>query len=241
MQQAYRVLRVVAEAQTIRVVLPLRPNEDVLRELATACQSLNTDSSRGIKAVVLDFTAGAADNQPALDIPQSAVDAATAAIHDVEQPVLAVVRGGTPSPTTCTLIQTADLILVAHEAVLCVTSNRNNSSQTDTVRGTEAIRLKLATWTAPARDLDNSMERVLNMLRKHSAIALRHAKHSVRTGQPEQPALLQQEQPEQPGKVRLDALKRVNDFYLANVMLTADAQEGLRAFLEKRDPQWRNE
>lgn len=248
MQQAYRVLRVVAEAQTIRIVLPLRPNEDVLRELATACQSLNTESSRGIKAVVLDFKAGAADNQPAPDSPdtrQTAVDAAIAAIHAVEQPVLAVVRGGAPSLTASALVQASDLILVAHEATLLVTSNQNNGSSPetlDTLRGMEAVRLKLATWTASAHDLDDYMERVLNMLRKHSAIALRHAKHSVRTGQSSQAAPSQNsEQIDQPGKARLDALKRVNDFYLANVMLTADAREGLRAFLEKRDPQWRNE
>lgn len=236
MQQAYRVLRVVAEAQTIRVVLPLHPGEDVLHELATACQSLNTDSSRGIKAVVLDFTRGAADNQPS--IAQSAVEASVAAIRAVEQPVLAVVRGGTPSPAANALVQASDLILVAHEAVLPLTDGQDSS---DTLPGAQAVRLKLATWTAPARDIDGDMERILNMLRKHSAIALRATKRSVHTGQSGQIPSSPLEQPEQSGKARLDALKQVNDFYLANVMLTADAQEGLRAFLEKRDPRWRNE
>src|SRR2546425_10242321 len=55
MQQAYRVLRIVSEAQTIRIVLVLAPDELMLRELCTACAALNTESSSGIKAVVLDF------------------------------------------------------------------------------------------------------------------------------------------------------------------------------------------
>lgn len=238
MQQAYRVLRVVAEAQTIRIVLPLHPGEDVLHELATACQSLNTDSSRGIKAVVLDFSTGAANAQPLPDFAQSTVEAAVTSICAVEQPVLAVVRGGTPSLTAGALVQAADLILVAHEAVLTLTDGQNSS---DTLPGAQAVRLKLATWTTPARDIDSDMERILNMLRKHSAVTLRYTKRSVHTGQSGQSPSSPPEQPEQPGKARLDALKQVNDFYLANVMLTADAQEGLRAFLEKRDPQWRNE
>ena len=51
MQQAYRVLRIVSEAQTIRIVLVLAPDELMLRELCTACAALNTESSSGIKAV----------------------------------------------------------------------------------------------------------------------------------------------------------------------------------------------
>lgn len=55
MQQAYRALRVVAEAQTIRIVLDANPGELMLTELCTACASLNTAASNGVKAVVLDF------------------------------------------------------------------------------------------------------------------------------------------------------------------------------------------
>ncbi len=39
---------------------------------------------------------------------------------------------------------------------------------------------------------------------------------------------------------RLEALDQVNAFYLTRVMQSADAHEGLRAFLEKRRPEWKN-
>ncbi|HXZ05609.1 MAG TPA: hypothetical protein VEH81_12295, partial [Ktedonobacteraceae bacterium] len=60
MQQSYQALRVIAEAQTIRVVLSPEPDELMLRELQAFCDSLHTESSRGIKAVVLDFSPTAA-------------------------------------------------------------------------------------------------------------------------------------------------------------------------------------
>jgi len=35
-------------------------------------------------------------------------------------------------------------------------------------------------------------------------------------------------------------LARAERIYLEELMKTADAQEGIRAFLEKRQPQWKN-
>ena len=36
------------------------------------------------------------------------------------------------------------------------------------------------------------------------------------------------------------SLKIIEDIYLNELMNTADAQEGLKAFLEKRKPEWKN-
>ena len=60
MQQSYRALRIIAEAQTIRIVLAPEPDELMLNELCVLCDSLHTESSSGIKAVVLDFNPTAA-------------------------------------------------------------------------------------------------------------------------------------------------------------------------------------
>jgi cyclohexa-1,5-dienecarbonyl-CoA hydratase len=37
------------------------------------------------------------------------------------------------------------------------------------------------------------------------------------------------------------SLKTIEDIYLDELMRTHDANEGLKAFLEKRKPEWRNE
>ncbi len=72
------------------------------------------------------------------------------------------------------------------------------------------------------------------MLRGKSAVALRHTKASVRL------AAVQASNLQEDAATRLAALKQVNEFYLTQVMQTADATEGLHAFLEKRKPEWKN-
>ena len=248
MQQAYRVLRIVSEAQTIRMILAPDPGELMLKELTTACTSLNTESSRGIKAIVLDFNAET--HQGARDIPitnetmqaylagkkpesskeprrlPTAVEAALASIEGIAQPVLAVVRA-TPSQAAWVLIQAADLILVAHDVMLTVS---NTEIDNETLNGLQAERLGYVTWSVPGPDIYKEMERILDTLREKSALALRLTKASTRLGQ-----LAQSDQ-----SSPLEALKRVNAFYLKEVMQTRDASEGLHAFLEKRRPNWKN-
>lgn len=250
MQQAYRVLSIVSEAQTIRIVLSSNPGELMLKELSTACASLNTESSSGIKAIVLDFDGEA---QPgARDVPitnetmqaystgkmpgskeqgsmPTVVEAALASIQAIPQPVLAVVRA-TPSAAAWLLIQAADLTLVAHDAVLTVS---NTEVGDETLNGLQAARLGYITWSVPVHDIPEEMERILDMLREKSAVALRLTKASTRLGQSRQPA-------QSNHTSRLEALKQVNTFYLEKVMQTKDAAEGLHAFLEKRKPHWKN-
>ena len=259
MQQAYRVLRIVSEAQTIRIVLMLAPNELMLRELCTACAALNTESSSGIKAVVLDFETKA--DTPGTEnaaIPPDTLNQAYAAVWAVEAPVLAVVRGKL-SAAASKLVHAADLSLLAHDAVILVEdmadpddhpgdgravspvangrTDLHNMKRNDPegYTGAQALRLRLSTWSVPANDINTGMERVLEMLRGKSAVALRHTKASVRLAAAHA-ANSQKEEAE----ARLEALDQVNEFYLAQVMRTADASEGLQAFLEKRKPEWKN-
>ena len=71
------------------------------------------------------------------------------------------------------------------------------------------------------------MERILDLLRAKSAIALRYTKASVRLANNDH-------------VTALEALQQVNTLYLTQLMQTHDAQEGLQAFLEKRKPNWKN-
>ncbi len=229
MQQAYRALRIIAEAQTIRIVLAPEPGELMLKELCTACESLHSESSRGIKAVVLDFNPTASQlvshsAQITAGGSSSSVESACAAVRAVSQPVLAVVRA-TLSQTACLLIQVADLTLVADHAVLNLSNE--GADKEDALTGAQAARLGYVTWSAPANDISKHMERILDLLRAKSAIALHYTKASVRLA-------------ETGHKTRLEALQKVNTLYLIQLMQTHDAQEGLKAFLEKRKPDWKN-
>lgn len=221
MQQAYQAIRIISEAQTIRVALSTDPDELMLRELCTVCASLSGEASAGIKAVVLDF----AGREKSAGKDSVKVEQAYSAICGVAQPVLAVVRD-TISPVACKLLAAADFTLVAEDAIICITG-KGEEQQDRQLSGANAARLGYVTWSAAAGDINKEMERILNMLREKSAVALRFAKASTRLGQSEQ-------------STHLEALQRINTLYLDKLMHTQDAIEGLQAFLEKRKPKWRN-
>ncbi len=156
--------------------------------------------------------------------------------------MLAVVRG-TLSPSAIELLTAADLSLVADDALLTIMpgitphgpSGQDGAgvervTEPETLPGERAAQMGYVTWSAPTGGLNREMERVLNMLREKSGVALRLAKASLRLGQAEQ------EKQETP----LEALRRIHILYLSEVVLTQDANEGLRAFLEKRKPAWKN-
>jgi hypothetical protein len=226
MQQSYRALRIIAEAQTIRIVLAPEPDELMLNELCVLCDSLHTESSSGIKAIVLDFNPTAAHlvahgSQATMAHTSTIMENACLAIRAISQPVLAVVRA-TLSQPACLLMKAADLTLVAENAGLMISEEEEG-----TLTGLQSLRLGYITWSVSVQDINKHMERVLDLLRTKSAIALRHTKASVRLANANH-------------ATNLEALEQVNELYLTQLMQTHDAQEGLKAFLEKRKPNWKN-
>lgn len=89
----------------------------------------------------------------------------------------------------------------------------------------EAARLGLVSTVAPEGALGQKTEEVLVRLRELSAPALETARRAIDLGR---------------GRSFEEALTKVEDLYLNELMKTEDAREGVNAFMEKRKPIWRN-
>jgi len=90
----------------------------------------------------------------------------------------------------------------------------------------EALEAGIINRVVPHDELDSAAEKLLSTLSGMSGVVLRYAKSAAW-------ALLRDDFEE--------ALRRIERIYLDELMATKDANEGLKAFLEKRKPKWRNE
>ncbi len=89
--------------------------------------------------------------------------------------------------------------------------------------GEEAAALGLANRAVAAEDLESAIERTLDELRQLSPAALAHAKKAIYAWD----------------AIHFDkGLARAEKIYLDELISTADAREGIIAFLETRPPKW---
>ena len=90
----------------------------------------------------------------------------------------------------------------------------------------EACRLGLVNSVVPAENLGEESEKLIGTLAKLSAPVLKYTRRAANRDFEDQFA---------------KQLKKVEKLYIEELMNSADANEGLKAFIEKRKPVWKNE
>jgi cyclohexa-1,5-dienecarbonyl-CoA hydratase len=96
----------------------------------------------------------------------------------------------------------------------------------DTIGAEESLRLGLVNQVVAPEDLAAATDKLVAKLMKLSGLVLRLSKKAILKG-------LKEPDP-------ADALKKIEKVYLKELMPTHDAEEGLKAFLEKRPPVWQD-
>ena len=89
----------------------------------------------------------------------------------------------------------------------------------------EALRLGFVNQVAPSSELNQQTEAVLAKLRVLSSSSLQMTRTALELGKR--------------GNFE-SALTEVENLYLHELMQTPDATEGVKAFMDKRKPEWRN-
>jgi len=89
----------------------------------------------------------------------------------------------------------------------------------------EALRLGLVNAVVSSAQLEQKTQEVLVKLRELSAPALEATRRAIDLAR---------------GASFEDALRKVEDLYLNELMKTEDAHEGVNAFMQKRKPAWKN-
>ena len=123
------------------------------------------------------------------------------------------IKLGCYPPVACTAV--AALVGQKRAAELILTGR--------TISGTEAAEMGLANRAVPDRELADVVDQTVRELLRLSPAALAVTKKAVYAWD----------------AMHFDkGLARAEKIYLEELMKTADAQEGIRAFMEKREPKW---
>ena len=250
-------IQFTVEDRVARITLARPPlnvlNIAMMREIAAA---LTESAQREIVAIVFDadkasraFSAGVAIEEHVEETIYQMLDSFHAIFRQLEQiakPVIAVVDGAALGGG-CELVAACDIVIASDRSrfgqpeiklgvfppvaavmlplVIGEKRARELILTGEIIDAVEASRLGLCNHVVPSAHLDGKLLEVLAKLRDLSGTSLQFARQSLDLGR---------------GRTLDAALTQQENFYLHELMKTADANEGIKAFIEKRKPVWRH-
>lgn len=245
------------EDRVARITLARPPlnvlNIAMMREISEA---LIEAAQREVVAIVFDaekdcraFSAGVAIEEHVEETIYQMLDAFHAIFRQLEQiakPTIAVVDGAALGGG-CELIAACDIVIASDRSrfgqpeiklgvfppvaaillprVIGEKRARELILTGEIIDATEAGRLGLCNHVVPSAHLEGKLLEVLAKLRELSGTSLQYARQALDLGQ---------------SRTLDAALSEQENIYLHELMKTADAREGIKAFMEKRKPVWRH-
>ena len=228
-------------------------NIEMMREITAA---LVQSAQREIVAVVFAadkdcraFSAGVAIEEHVQDTIYQMLDSFHAIFRQLEQiakPVIAVVDGAALGGG-CELVAACDIVIASDRSrfgvpevklgvfppvatillplVVGEKRGRELILTGEIIDAVEAGRLGLCNHVVPGAHLEPKLLEVTAKLRELSGTSLEFARRAMDLGR---------------GRTLDEALSEQENIYLHELMKTADANEGIKAFMEKRKPVWRH-
>jgi cyclohexa-1,5-dienecarbonyl-CoA hydratase len=253
----YENIRLAIDDRVARITFCRQPlnifNIEMMKEINGA---LTTLSREILVAIVFDadkecraFSAGVAVEDHAPEMVYQMLDSFHAIFRSLEQlakPTIAVVDGPALGGG-CELVSACDIVISSERgkfgqpevklgvfppvAALLLPSiigdkrARELILTGEIIDAVEAGRLRLCNHVVPVAQLEQKLMEVLSKLRELSGPALEFSRRALDLGR---------------HQTLDEALKEVENVYLLELMKSYDATEGVKAFMEKRKPVWRN-
>lgn len=258
MTDSYQHIKFNVEDRVARISFARPPlnvfNIAMMREIGAALTSLT--GQRNIVAIVFEadkdcraFSAGVAVEEHVPETVYQMLDSFHGIFRQLEQlarPTIAVVEGSALGGG-CELVAACDIVIASDRArfgqpeiklgvfppvaalllprIIGDKRARELILTGELIDAVEATRIGLVNHLVPSDQLQQKTLEVLSKLRELSATALEMTRKALDVGH---------------GRTIEAALKEIEDIYLHELMKTADAEEGIGAFMEKRKPVWRN-
>jgi cyclohexa-1,5-dienecarbonyl-CoA hydratase len=253
----YENIRLSIDDRVARITLVRPPlnvlNISMMREMG---QALGELSEVDLVAIVFEaekdaraFSAGVAVEDHTQETVYQMLDSFHAVFRILEQlakPTIAVVDGPALGGG-CELVTACDIVIASHRAkfgqpeiklgvfppvaaiLLPIVIGEKRARELiftgEIIDAVEAGRLGLCNHVVPVAHLEQKLTEVLSKLRDLSGVALEFTRRALDLGR---------------GRTIDKALKELENIYLHELMRSSDANEGIKAFMEKRRPVWRN-